>query len=97
MKPIGKEAKGMSKKEQMEQKIREQTRKITNLKAHIFDLIEDRTGVMNDIEKLKEKADSIGKNVLSQQNILNGDRKVLMQLKAEYEKEFPEVTVNKAE
>jgi len=68
---------------------------VTNQKAAIFDLIEKRTDVLNEEQKLKEKGAEIGQNVLKQQKILDGERKVLKQIEEEYEKLYPNVTVNK--
>jgi len=84
-----------TRKEELEQKIREGRRKVTNQKAAIFDLIEKRTDVLNEEQKLKEKGAEIGQNVLKQQKILDGERKVLKQIEEEYEKLYPNVTVNK--
>jgi len=82
---------------ELEQKVKEQRRKVTNQKAAIFDLIEQRTGEMNEMEKHKQQAEAIGRLVLKQQQVLEGERKVLKQLEGELEKWFPETTVNKAE
>jgi hypothetical protein len=79
-----------------EQKMKELTRRVTNQKARIFDVIENRTNEMNEMEKHKLKADEMGKEVLRQQKVLEGERKVLAQKEEEYNKLYPEVTVNKA-
>ena len=84
-------------KAELEQKIKELTRRVTNQKARIFDVIEERTGEMNKVAEHQQKADEMGKEVLRQQKVLEGERKVLKQREDEYNKLYPEVTVNKAE
>ena len=79
----------------LEQKVREQRRKVTNQKAAIFDLIEQRTAEMNEMDKHKNQAEVIGRNVLKQQQVLEGERKVLNGMEEEMEKLYPEVTTNK--
>ena len=80
---------------EMEQKVREQRRKVTNQKASIFDLIEQRTDELNKMESHKAQAEAIGKLVLKQQQVLNGERKVLADLEEQFDKLFPEVQTNK--
>jgi len=83
--------------EDLEQKVREQRRKVTNQKAAIFDLIEQRTAEMNEMQKHQNQAEAIGRLVLKQQQVLEGERKVLNQMEAERDKWYPEITTNKVD
>jgi hypothetical protein len=81
----------------LEQEIKELRRKVTNQKAHIFDLIEQKTDVMNDIKKLQEDIELRNREILNQQKILDGERKVLAEKRKVYDEKYPEVIVEKTE
>lgn len=68
------------KKPTLEEQVKEKRRLITNIKAGIFDLIEDKSRKLNDIEKIKQEVASIEKEILKRQQTLEGERKVLADL-----------------
>jgi hypothetical protein len=69
--------KKVSEADVLNQKIKELTKKITNQKAHIFDIMERKIVVMNEQELCRQKIESLNKEIISQQRILDGDRKIL--------------------
>lgn len=75
--------KPMTKREELEQKKRELSRKVVNTKAEIFDIIEAKSEVQQDIAVKQEQVKQMGEKILEIQRVLNGDRKVLKGLEAE--------------
>jgi len=71
----------------LQEKIRVQTRKVTNGKAGIFDIIEAKSIKQNEISTLQEVVRQQEQSILKAQSVLNGDRKVLADLKQQLEKE----------
>ena len=64
----------------VEEQIKEKKRYVTNIKAHIFDLIEDKSRILNEIELKKQAVALKEKEILKQQQVLDGERKVLADL-----------------
>jgi flagellar biosynthesis chaperone FliJ len=62
---------------ELEDKVKLHNQQVTNLKAGIFDLIEDKSRVQNQIAELQLKVEDYGKKILEQQRVLEGTRKVL--------------------
>ena len=64
----------------VEEQIKEKKRYVTNIKVHIFDLIEDKSRILNEIELKKQAVALKEKEILKQQQVLDGERKVLADL-----------------
>jgi chromosome segregation ATPase len=62
---------------ELEEKFKLHNQQVINLKAGIFDLIEDKSRVQNQIAELQLKVEDFGKKIIEQQRVLEGTRKVL--------------------
>jgi len=69
-----------AKKPDLKEQIKEKTRMITNIKAAIFDMIEDKSKRYADIEIEKQAISGIEKEIVKTQTALEGERKVLKDL-----------------
>jgi hypothetical protein len=82
-------------RKQLEQAIRERAIKVTNQKARIFDIIEDKSRIQNEIAQKQGLVEKLGQQILEEQRVLEGDRKVLRDLEEQKRRDFPEITVEK--